>query len=43
LKEIEQAAERPTMKELAERLARRVPVKYKICPAEILRAERSRR
>jgi plasmid stability protein len=43
LKEIEQVAERPTVKELAERLARRAPVKYKISPAEILREERSRR
>jgi plasmid stability protein len=43
LKEIEQVAERPTTKELAERLAGRVPVKYKISPAEILREERSRR
>jgi plasmid stability protein len=43
LKEIEQVAERPTVKELAERLARRSPVKYKISPAEILREERSRR
>jgi plasmid stability protein len=39
LKEIEHVAERPTMKELAER----TPVKYKISPAEILREERSRR
>jgi plasmid stability protein len=43
LKEIEHVAERPMMKELAERLARRTPVKYKISPAEILREERSRR
>jgi plasmid stability protein len=43
LKELEHVAERPTMKELAERLARRAPVKYKISPAEILREERSRR
>jgi len=43
LREIEQVAERPTVKELAERLARRAPVKYKISPADILREERSRR
>lgn len=43
LKEIEQIAERPTAKELAERLAGRTPVKYKIAPSEILREERSRR
>ena len=43
LKELEHVAERPTMKELAERLARRAPVKYKISPAEILREERNRR
>jgi antitoxin FitA len=42
LKEIEQVAEHPTMKEVAERLAGRVPVKYKISPAEILREERGR-
>jgi plasmid stability protein len=43
LKEIEQIAERPTLKELAERLATRTPVHYKISPAQILREERSRR
>ena len=43
LREIEQLAERPTVKELAERLARRATVKYKISPAEILREERNRR
>ena len=43
LKEIEQVAERPTIKELAERLASRTPVKYKISPAEVLREERRRR
>jgi plasmid stability protein len=40
LKEIEQVAERPSLKELAERLAKSAPVKYKISPAEILRQER---
>jgi plasmid stability protein len=43
LKEIEQVASRPTVQELAERLAARTKVKYKISPAEILREERSRR
>jgi plasmid stability protein len=43
LKEIQQLAERPTLKELAARLATRTPVQYKISPAQILREERSRR
>lgn len=43
LKEIEQVAERPTLKELAERLAARTPVKYKVSPAEVLKQERARR
>ncbi len=43
LKEIEQVAERPSLKELAERLAARTPVKYKIPPSQILRQERARR
>jgi len=43
LKEIEQVAERPTLKELSERLASRTPVQYKVSPAQILREERSRR
>ena len=43
LKEIEQVAERPTIKELVERLATRAPVHYKISPAQILREERNRR
>jgi plasmid stability protein len=43
LKEIQQLAERPTLKELAARLATRTPVHYKISPAQILREERSRR
>ena len=42
LREMEQVAERPTMKELAERIARRTPVRYKISPAEIIREERGR-
>ncbi len=43
LKEIEQVAERPSLKELAERLAARTAVKYKISPSQILREERARR
>jgi antitoxin FitA len=43
LREIEQVASRPTLQELAGRLARRTPVKCKVSPAEILREERSRR
>ena len=43
LKEIEQVAERPTLRELATRLATRTPVQYKVSPAQILREERSRR
>jgi antitoxin FitA len=40
LKELEHVAERPTMKELAARIASRTPVKYEISPAEILRQHR---
>ena len=43
LKEIEQVAKRPTIKELVERLATRTPVHYEISPAQILREGRSRR
>ncbi len=43
LREIEEIAERPTMKELAERIARLPPVKYKRSPAEIIREERDSR
>jgi antitoxin FitA len=43
LKEMEHIAERPTMKEMMERLASLTPVKYKISPAEILREERDNR
>jgi plasmid stability protein len=42
LKEIEQVVSRPTLQEVAERLATRTAVKYKISPAKILREERSR-
>ena len=43
LKEMQRVAERPSPQELAERLATRAPVKYKISPVEILRQERNRR
>jgi plasmid stability protein len=43
LREIDQVASRPTLQELAARLAKRTPVKYNISPAEILREERSGR
>jgi plasmid stability protein len=43
LREMEHIAERPSPKELAERLASRTPVRYKISPAEILRQERDSR
>jgi antitoxin FitA len=43
LREMEHVAERPTMKEIAERLARLPPVKYKRSPAEIIREERDSR
>ena len=43
LKEIEQVAQRPTLKELADRLAGRAPVKHRFSPAQILRQERARR
>lgn len=43
LKEMEHVAERPTMKELAARIASRTAIKYKLSPAEIIREERDRR
>ncbi len=43
LREMEDVAERPTVKELAERIASRTPVKYKRSPVEILREERDSR
>ena len=42
LREMEKVAERPTMKELAERIASLPPVKYDRSPGEILREERAR-
>jgi antitoxin FitA len=43
LREVEHVAERPTLAELKERLARRLPVNPRVAPAEALRAERERR
>jgi len=43
LKELERVAERPTLRELTERIHSRAPVKYKVSPAEILRQERNQR
>jgi plasmid stability protein len=43
LREIKQIAERPTMEELMDRLARRAPVNVSISPAEIIRQERDSR
>jgi len=39
----ESVAERPTPQELAKRIAKLTPVKYKRSPADILREERSGR
>jgi plasmid stability protein len=43
LREIRQTAERPTLREMAERLAARPMVKVRVSPAEVLRQERNRR
>jgi plasmid stability protein len=43
LREIKQIAERPTLKEVLDRLARRAPVNVSIPPAEIIRQERDSR
>jgi len=43
LKQIEQIAERPTLKEMLDRLARRALVNVSIPPAEIIRQERDSR
>jgi plasmid stability protein len=43
LREIEQVVSRPTLQELAGRLAKRAPVKCAVSPAGILREERNRR
>ena len=41
--EAERAAEKPTVAELRERLARRAPVRTRVSPAEALRREREAR
>jgi plasmid stability protein len=41
--EVRRSAERPTMSELRERLARRAPVRPPVSPAEAVRAERDSR
>ena len=41
--EAQRAAERPTVTELRERLARRAPVRTRVSPAEALRREREAR
>jgi plasmid stability protein len=43
VKVLEQVVSRPTLREMADRLATRTAVKFKISPTEILRKERSRR
>jgi len=43
LREIRRTAERPTIQEMAERMASRTTVRVHISPAEILRQERNRR
>jgi plasmid stability protein len=43
LREIRRTAERPTLREMAERLAKRPTVRLRVSPAEILREERNRR
>jgi antitoxin FitA len=43
LREIQQAAERPTLDELRARLEKRAPVKPSEPPAQAVRAERERR
>jgi len=43
LREVREAAERPTVEELRARLASRSPVNPSIAPADAVRAERDRR
>jgi plasmid stability protein len=43
LREIRHVAERPTLEEMRQRLSELPPVKPRISPAEIIRAERDRR
>jgi plasmid stability protein len=40
LKQVQQVAERPTLAELKQRLARRTPVTPRLAPAQAVRAER---
>lgn len=42
-KEVELVAERPTIAEMRERLAKRSPVHVRVSPARVIRAERERR
>ncbi|MFZ1058488.1 MAG: hypothetical protein WAP47_04775 [Candidatus Rokuibacteriota bacterium] len=42
LKEVQRAAERPTLAELRQRLTRRTPVATRVPPAKAVRAERGR-
>jgi plasmid stability protein len=43
LREVQRVAERPTLAELRERLARRTPVHPRVPPATAVRAERAKR
>jgi hypothetical protein len=43
IEEIRRVAERPTLDELRQRLARRAPVRPKVRPADAVRAERGAR
>jgi plasmid stability protein len=43
LGEVRRAADRPTVNELRQRLATRAPLKLRVPPAQVLRAERDRR
>jgi len=43
LREIRQTAERPTLREMADRLAKRPTLKFRVSPTDILRPERARR
>jgi hypothetical protein len=43
IREVRRVAERPTLEELRERLARRKPVTPRVSPAKAVRAERERR
>jgi len=42
LREIARSAQRPTLAELRERLARRSSVRPRVSPAQVIRAERNR-